>query len=105
MGGITELLEVPMQVIGMKSLGYPIYILHFLGLAKLLGVAAILYGKQHRLKEWAYAGFTFDLLGAVYSHVMSGQLKEAAAPLVLTIICLLTYFLWRKNVDVKCTPV
>ena len=97
LGAVTEFLEVPMQVTGMKALGYPVYILPFLGIAKVLGVAAILYGKQVRLKEWAYAGITFDLLGATYSHVMSSQIKEAVPALVLVILCLVTYNLWRSS--------
>ncbi|HLK59464.1 MAG TPA: DoxX family protein [Chthonomonadaceae bacterium] len=98
LGGATELLEVPRQVEGIRAIGYPLYILPFLGVAKLLGVAAILYGKQLRLKEWAYAGFTFDLLGAVYSHAMSAQFKEALPPLIVMILCLATYRLWRKDI-------
>ena len=101
LGGVTELLEVPMQVTGIKALGYPLYILPLLGLAKLLGVTAILYGKHARLKEWAYAGITFDLLGAVYSHAMRAQFKEAVPAFVLMILCLVTYRVWRKDVHAE----
>ena len=41
--------------------------LPFLGVAKLLGVIAILIPGFPRIKEWAYAGLFFDLVGAVYS--------------------------------------
>ena len=46
---------------GMAHLGYPFYFIRFLGVAKLLGCLAILVGKFPRIKEWAYAGFTFSL--------------------------------------------
>lgn len=49
------------------SLGYPNYLIPFLGIAKLLGSIVILIPGLDRLKEWAYAGLFFDLFGATYS--------------------------------------
>ncbi len=51
----------------MTSIGYPVYIISFLGIMKILGVIGILVPGFPRLKEWAYAGLMFDLLGAAYS--------------------------------------
>ena len=66
---IQYLTEAPKMVETMTvHLGYPMYFLKFLGVAKLLGVAALLVNRQVRLKEWAYAGFTFDLIGAFASR-------------------------------------
>ena len=56
-----------------RHLGYPAYLIPFLGVAKLLGVIALLVPGYPRIKEWAYAGFTFDLLGATYSGIMIGD--------------------------------
>ena len=56
-----------------KHLGYPAYLLAFLSVAKLLGVLAILVPGFPRLKEWAYAGFVFDLAGAMYSGIAVGD--------------------------------
>lgn len=53
-------------------LGYPVYIISFIGVAKLLGAIAILIPGFNRLKEWAYAGLIFDLLGATYSIIVMG---------------------------------
>jgi apolipoprotein N-acyltransferase len=53
-----------------RKLGYPVYLIPFLGVAKLLGVIAILVPGYPRIREWAYAGFTFELLGATYSNLM-----------------------------------
>lgn len=50
-----------------EQLGFPKYLLPFLGVAKLLGVVALLVPGFNRIKEWAYAGFFFDLVGATYS--------------------------------------
>jgi hypothetical protein len=53
------------------QLGYPQYLLPFLGVAKLLGVVGLLIPGLNRIKEWAYAGFFFDLVGATYSAVVA----------------------------------
>jgi len=51
----------------MTRLGYPVYIIPFLGVAKILGGIAILIPGFSRIKEWAYAGLAYDLIGAMYS--------------------------------------
>ena len=51
-------------------LGYPAYIIPFLSIAKILGVIGILVPGYTRIREWAYAGLTFDLVGALYSTVV-----------------------------------
>ncbi len=50
-------------------LGYPKYIIPFLGVAKLLAAIVIIIPGVRRLKEWAYAGIVFDLGGATYSSI------------------------------------
>jgi hypothetical protein len=52
------------------GLGYPSYIIPFLGLAKILGALTIIIPITGRIKDWAYAGLFFDLIGAVYSMYM-----------------------------------
>ena len=54
-------------------LGYPEYFTPFISIAKLFGVAAILVPGFPRLKEWAYAGFVFDLGMAIYSFIAVGD--------------------------------
>jgi hypothetical protein len=56
----------------MRILDLPAYLLPFLGIAKLLGVIGLLIPKYPKLKEWAFAGFIFDLLGATYCMVAVG---------------------------------
>lgn len=78
-------------------LGYPLYLLRILGCAKLLGALAILSNRSARLKEWAYAGYTFDVLGATASHLIVGDGAFALVPLVNVGLVLASYALWRKN--------
>ena len=74
MSSIPDIICVPDAVTMVSThLGYPVYIIRFLGVAKLLAAIAILYPGFPRLKEWAYAGFFFDLTGALYSAICVGD--------------------------------
>ena len=68
-------------------LGFPVYMLPFIGVAKLLGAVALLVPGFPRLKEWAYAGLFFDLVGAVYAALTVGgwnpQMLVMLVPFVL----------------------
>jgi hypothetical protein len=90
----------PQVLQGMGHLGYPIYFLKILGTAKILGILAIVFGNRcQTLKEWAYAGFTFNLLAAAASHAFSGDdAMKIAAPLVFLVLLLSSYFIWKKKV-------
>lgn len=68
-GGIFELAGAQATVDGIQKLGYPAYIIPVLGLAKVLAIAAILWPGLPRLKEWAYAGLFFNMMGALASHL------------------------------------
>jgi len=103
LAGIGELIGLHAGVAIFEQLGYPRYLLSFLGLAKLLGVAALVAGTYPRLKEWAYAGFTFTLLGACYSHLASGQILNALNPIAIGIVGAASYLVWRRQVDVLDT--
>jgi uncharacterized membrane protein YphA (DoxX/SURF4 family) len=73
LSAIPDVLRSPQATGFMVHLGYPPYLLPFLGVAKALGVVAVLVPRFPRLREWAYAGLTFDLLGAAYSHLSVGD--------------------------------
>ena len=71
-----------------QDLGYPQYIIGFLGVAKILGGIAILVPAFPRLKEWAYAGLFFDLLGATYSFISKGATIAQVLPMAAFIAIL-----------------
>ncbi|CEG31983.1 DoxX family protein [Peribacillus simplex] len=73
LGSIPDIMSVPDAVALFNHLGYPTYLLPFIGIAKLLGVVAILIPGFPRIKEWAYAGFVFDLTRAMYSSISVGD--------------------------------
>ncbi len=93
-GGVMNLAKVDAQREAMASLGYPEYLMIILGTAKVLGVIALFIPGLPLLKEWAYAGFVFDLLGASASHGFSGHsAKEIIIPLVVLSIAGISYYL------------
>jgi hypothetical protein len=69
MASVPDVLRLPQALEIFGRLGYPGYLLPFLGTAKILGVIAVLVPGVARLKEWAYAGLVFDIVGALYSHL------------------------------------
>jgi len=71
---IPDIMSSPIAVQGMHNeLGYPLYFIPFIGAAKVLGVLAVLLPISPRVKEWAYAGLVFDLIGATFSIIAIGK--------------------------------
>ena len=83
----------PPGVYGIRHLGYPIYLLTLLGIWKILGVIALLIPKFPLLKEWAYAGFSFAMSGAIFSHIASGDsVNEIFPSLLLLILTMVSWY-------------
>jgi len=87
--GVVNALVTPDSVKMVTDLlGYPHYIIGFLGVAKVLGGIAILVPAFPRLKEWAYAGLFFDLLGATYSFAAKSAPISGLLPMIAFIAVL-----------------
>jgi hypothetical protein len=98
-GSIPDVMSVPDAVALFTHLGYPDYLLPFLGVAKLLGAAAILIPGFPRIKEWVYAGFVYDITGAMYSSISVGD--PASSWLLFIIIYILiagSYIFHHKKI-------
>lgn len=93
-GGITQQ-EAGKEVL--KHLGYPMYLLIIVGIAKLLGAASIFQNKFKTIKEWAYAGFAINFIGAFASRAFVGDgISLLIPPLIALIIMFIPYILWKK---------
>ena len=76
------------------ELGYPAYLVPFLGACKLLAGITLLAPRLPRLKEWAYAGITFNLIGAAASHAAAGHPAiKVMAPLLILAVALASWSL------------
>jgi uncharacterized membrane protein YphA (DoxX/SURF4 family) len=96
LSAVPDVLRIPDALLVFRHLGYPPYLLVFLGTAKILGVVAVLLPGLPRLKEWAFAGLTFDVAGALYSHLSVGDPPSAWAPAVVALMLLGgSYAAWR----------
>lgn len=100
---IPDVLSSPVAVKGMhEGLGYPLYFVPFIGVAKVLGVIAILAPGFSRIKEWAYAGLFFDLIGATYSIASAGAPAANWAFMALPIaLAICSYVFYQKKVRSK----
>jgi hypothetical protein len=108
MSALPDIISHPVAVQGMHTeLGYPLYFIPFIGVAKFLGVIAILVPGFHRLKEWAYAGFAFDLIGATYSIIAIGKPDWIfmAIPLALLVTAYLLYHKRKRLQAVRTAPI
>ena len=78
---------------GTKPLGYPDYFANMLIVCKFLGSLAILIlALPARVREWAYAGLTFNLIFATFSHIIvDGNPGYIAMPLVILAILAVSY--------------
>lgn len=79
-------------------LGYPIYFVKFISIAKIAGSIVLLIPGLNKIKEWAYAGLFFDLVGAIFS-VMSvvGKFDPAMLFICIPIVLgILSYYFWNK---------
>jgi uncharacterized membrane protein YphA (DoxX/SURF4 family) len=93
-GGVADVLQPVDVVKGMTDLGYPTYVATILGVWKILGGFAVLAPRSPRLKEWAYAGMTFDLIGASASHAAVGDpAAKVATPLIILGIAMASWVL------------
>lgn len=102
MSAIPDILIMDLAVKGFAEMGLPACLLPFLGVAKALGVIAILIPGFPRLKEWAYAGLIIDLLGAIYLIICSGKSAENWVPVFIPLIIgFLSYAFYHKRLRLK----
>src|SRR5262245_28194174 len=110
-GGFANL-YLPQSISGLVKLGYPPFFASILGVWKVLGSIAILVPRFPRLKEWAYAGITFELTGAAVTNAVVGEIggplgagAHIAAPLIIAAMALLSWALRPETRTLGGPPV
>ena len=91
LAAFTYLLGTPQTVQGFAHVGYPQQLRIILGIAKLLGAIALVVPGFIKLKEWAYAGFTFAWISAFIAHYLAKDGAVAVMPLVLLVLLFVSY--------------
>lgn len=77
-----------------EALNYPKYLVYPLAIAKILGLVAIWSNFSKWLKEWAYAGFFFDIVLAFVAHVVAKD-GSHILPIIAFAALMSSYFLGK----------
>lgn len=94
MSGIMYLTNQEMKL-NFTQLGFPIYFMMLLGIAKLLGALALVVPIPVNIKEWAYAGFGFTFIGAVWTHIATQT--PWVAPVAFLLVLVVSYYFFKKT--------
>jgi uncharacterized membrane protein YphA (DoxX/SURF4 family) len=79
-------------------LGYPLYIIPFIGVTHILGALGLLIPKRTRVTDWVYAGLMYGLILAVFSHISTGDNFGAALdPIVVSVFVIASYVLRQRT--------
>ena len=81
----------PQAVEGFARAGYPQQLRIILGTAKPLGAIALLVPGVPKLKEWAYAGFTFAWICAIVAYYLANDGAKTFAPVILLALLAVSY--------------
>ena len=93
-GGVLNLTHASQTTETLSHLGYPGYFGWILGLGNLLGALIIVAPGLPRLKEWAYAGFFFNLTSAAFSRAaVDDGMADIIAPLGFLALVLASWWL------------
>lgn len=90
---------LPQAAQAFTRLGFPADFFRIeLSWAKVAGVLVVLLPMAStRLKEWAYAGFAFNLISALVAHFSIRDRSAAFVPSTLTsVLWACSYVLWRR---------
>jgi uncharacterized membrane protein YphA (DoxX/SURF4 family) len=102
MAGITEAMQHESGLEIMRHLGYPAHVLIVVGVGKILAAVALVQGRFRTVKEWAYAGLTFNLIGACVARAYGGDsIGLILSPLIFLSVMFLSYLLWKKVEQLK----
>jgi uncharacterized membrane protein YphA (DoxX/SURF4 family) len=83
LAAFAYLTAAPQAVENFRHVGYPQQLRVLLGIGKLAGAIVLLLPALPKLKEWAYAGFTFMWIAATVAHYLAGDKPLFLLPLAL----------------------
>ena len=91
LAAFTYLSGSPQAVQGFAHVGYPQQLRIILGIAKFLGAITLVVPSLPKLKEWAYAGFTFAWISAFVAHCLAKDGPMVFMPLILLLLLAISY--------------
>ena len=91
LAAFAYLTSSPQAVENFRHVGYPQQLRVLLGVAKLAGAIVLLLPRLPKLKEWAYAGFTFMWIAATVAHYLAGDKPLFLLPVALIAVLTISY--------------
>ncbi|WP_333600933.1 DoxX family protein [Flavobacterium sp.] len=95
--GFMEITKNPSTYPKTLLMGYPPYFILTLGISKICGAIVLVVPNAKRLKEWAFAGFTFDVVFAFISEQAINSNVGSIKAMFVFCILMLTYSLFLKK--------
>ena len=92
---LNSILNYDTVVLTFKALGYPVYLIHLLGTAQIIGLVLLVLNKDKLLLEWVYAGFFMNFILGCIAHLATNSGNGASA-VVCLVILLVTYVQAKK---------
>lgn len=98
LSAVPSVLKLPYAVEHFCNvLKLPEYLLAFTGLLKIFGLVALYIPGFPKIKEWVFAGLTFDLVGAWYCNFTALNSFTASIPIIVYMAVLaVLYILYNK---------
>ena len=97
LSGFWEITKNPITYLKTLKMGYPPYFITALGIAKICGAITLLLPNLKRLKEWVFAGFTFDVIFAFISGFAIHSYADCIKSVIAFCVIMCTYFLFLES--------
>ncbi len=91
---VNSIINFDTVALTFKTLGYPVYLIHVLGAAQILGLILIISNKDQWYVEWVYAGFFMNFTLGCIAHLVADHGNGASA-----VVCLM--LLWVTYIQSK----
>ena len=80
------------------QLGLPLYVMTIVGTAKVLASFAVIQTRWRTLKEWAFAGYAIDCLGAAACHYFAASpVYEILLSFLFLALMFIPYYFWKAG--------
>jgi len=104
-GGVFDVIQPGDMKADMLKTGYPDFFFKILGFWKIAGVITLIVPGLALVKEWAYAGFIFNLTGASATHYfLADPLMNQIVPIIILAIGAASYLLRPDDRRLPGTP-
>ena len=105
LSGYLEITKSPLTYPKTLFMGYPPFFITALGIAKICGAIVLLIPQVKRLKEWAFAGFIFDVIFAFISGIAINSPSDYIKAIIVFLILVFTFTLFvKRNKPARLIP-